>query len=279
MTVIAFVGSVFSPYYAWARRRGPADAENHCALNVALYGERARRWAMTERGRGAIARDEASFAIGPSSLAWNGRELTIDICEVTVPWPLPLRGKVRVVPSALNEVAFALDGQQRHRWQPIAPCCRVSVDFDHPDLHWRGDGYFDINHGDAPLEHDFQSWQWSRAATRSGAVISYDAIARDHAISPLALHVDHTGRLEPIAPLVDCRLPKTLWRVERSARADAGAPVRVVSTLEDAPFYARSHLAARVHGEDVAVMHESLSLDRFQMPIVQAMLPFRMPRW
>ncbi|RYX95695.1 MAG: hydratase, partial [Bradyrhizobiaceae bacterium] len=24
--------------------------------------------------------------------------------------------------------------------------------------------------------------------------------------------------------------------------------------------------------------HESLSLDRFKMPIVQAMLPFRMPR-
>ena len=37
LTLIAFVGSVFSPYYAWARRRGQADAENHCALNLALY--------------------------------------------------------------------------------------------------------------------------------------------------------------------------------------------------------------------------------------------------
>jgi carotenoid 1,2-hydratase len=25
-------------------------------------------------------------------------------------------------------------------------------------------------------------------------------------------------------------------------------------------------------------MHESLALDRFRMPVVQAMLPFRMPR-
>jgi len=25
-------------------------------------------------------------------------------------------------------------------------------------------------------------------------------------------------------------------------------------------------------------MHESLSLDRFKLPVVQAMLPFRMPR-
>ena len=123
---------------------------------------------MTERGRGAIMRDAESFEIGPSRLAWTGRELTIEINEVTVPWPLPLRGKVRVVPTALNEIAFTLDAAGRHRWQPIAPCCRVSVDFDHPDLHWRGDGYFDINHGDAPLERDFKSWQWSRAATRTG---------------------------------------------------------------------------------------------------------------
>src|SRR5206468_9567349 len=64
---------------------------DHCALNVALYGARARRWSMTERGRGAIVRDAESFKIGPSRLAWTGRELTIEINEVTVPWPLPLR--------------------------------------------------------------------------------------------------------------------------------------------------------------------------------------------
>ncbi|WP_246739343.1 hydratase [Bradyrhizobium aeschynomenes] len=279
LTIIAFVGSVFSPYYAWARRRGPADPENHCALNVALYGARARRWSMTERSSRAIARDNQRFAVGPSHLEWNGRELMIEVNEVTVPWPLPLRGKVRVVPTALNEIAFTLDAEGRHRWQPIAPCCRVSVDFDHPDLHWRGDGYFDINHGDAPLERDFTSWQWSRAATRTGTVVSYDTVARAGVDKTIALHVDPDAKLERIAPLLESPLRKTLWRVDRSARADADTSVRVVSTLEDAPFYARSHLAARIRGEDAAVMHESLSLDRFQMPIVQAMLPFRMPRW
>ncbi len=270
---------MFSPYYAWARRRGAADPENHCALNVALYGPTAKRWAMTERGRSAILRDATSFSIGPSRLAWNGRELAIEINEVTVPWPLPLRGRVRVVPTALNEVAFTLDAAGRHRWQPIAPCCRVSVDFDHPDLRWRGDGYFDLNHGDAPLERDFRGWQWSRATTRTGTVISYDTIARDRADTSIALHVDPDGKLGQISRLTETLLRKTRWRIGRSARADADAPVRVVSTLEDAPFYARSHLAARVRGEDAAVMHESLSLDRFRMPIVQAMLPFRMPRW
>lgn len=270
---------MFSPYYAWARRRGAADPDNHCALNVALYGQRARRWAMTERGRGAVARDATSFAIGRSHLAWTGRELAIDISEIAVPTPRPVRGRVRVVPSALNKLVFPLDAAGRHRWQPIAPVCRVSVDFRDPDLRWHGDGYFDINHGDAPLEQDFHSWQWSRAATRSGTVISYDTIARDHADKTIALHVDPAAHLQQIAPLAAAPLCRTLWQVARSARADAGTPARVVGTLEDAPFYARSHLAARVLGEDVAVMHESLSLDRFKMPLVQAMLPFRMPRW
>ncbi len=56
LTLIAFVGSVFSPFYADARRRGRAEAIDHCAINVALYGD-VRRWAMTERDRGAVRPD------------------------------------------------------------------------------------------------------------------------------------------------------------------------------------------------------------------------------
>ena len=36
LTLIAFIGSVFSPYYARALRRGPAAAENHVSMNVAF---------------------------------------------------------------------------------------------------------------------------------------------------------------------------------------------------------------------------------------------------
>ena len=46
LTVIAFIGSVFSPYYKASGRSAP---ENHISLNVALYGPRGRRWTMTER--------------------------------------------------------------------------------------------------------------------------------------------------------------------------------------------------------------------------------------
>src|SRR5664279_1621998 len=37
LTFIAFIGSVFSPYYAWARRHGNAEPLNHSAFNIALY--------------------------------------------------------------------------------------------------------------------------------------------------------------------------------------------------------------------------------------------------
>jgi carotenoid 1,2-hydratase len=58
LTVIGLIGSVFSPYYARARRRGVGDPLNHCAVNAVLYGPRAKRWAMTERDRSALWRSE-----------------------------------------------------------------------------------------------------------------------------------------------------------------------------------------------------------------------------
>ncbi len=89
LTVIAFVGSVFSPYYHWRGRRDPDD---HCAFNVALYGPRGARWAMTERGKPAVHRERAAFAIGPSAMVWRGDALTIEIHEIAAPWPRRVRG-------------------------------------------------------------------------------------------------------------------------------------------------------------------------------------------
>ena len=90
LTIIAFIGSVFSPYYALARAAaGAADPLNHCALNVALYGERGKRWAMTERGRAARAARRARVcSIGPSALRWDGdRARRSTSTRVAVPLP------------------------------------------------------------------------------------------------------------------------------------------------------------------------------------------------
>jgi len=96
ITLIAFIGSVFSPYYAAARRRGPADPRHYVALNVALYGD-VRRWTMTERGRTRLHTDATQMVVGPSALTWRDDRLTFDINEVTMPIPSRLRGTVRVI--------------------------------------------------------------------------------------------------------------------------------------------------------------------------------------
>lgn len=268
---------MFSPYYAWARTRRPVPAENHVALNVALYGPRAR-WAMTERGAGALARSADSFVVGPSSLAWDGTALTIAIDEVAVPLPQRLRGTVRLFPSALTGHAEVLAGAGRHRWRPIAPVARVEVAMDRPALAWTGHGYWDANAGDEPLEDGFACWTWSRAPVGSGAAVLYDAIRRDGTAASLALRFGADGRVARAEAPPEAALPGTLWRIPRRTRADDGTTPRVLATLEDAPFYARSTLATRLYGEDTTAVHESLSLDRFRTRWVKLLLPFRMPR-
>lgn len=278
LTLIAFVGSVFSPYYAWARARGAADPLQHCALNVALYGAHGKRWALTERRRSAIRRTRDTLVVGPSSVSWDGGALTVDIDEVTFPMPSRIRGRVRLFPKAVVARPVALDAAGRHQWIPIAPCARVEVALEQPGLHWVGAGYFDSNAGDAPLEDDFQGWHWSRADLRNGTCVLYDVARRDGTNFALARHFDPAGNAREIAPPPLAGLPRTRWRIERATRSDGGAPACVQTTLEDTPFYARSMVRAQVQGTPVSAIHESLSLDRFRAAWVKLLLPFRMPR-
>ena len=279
LTIIAFVGSVFSPYYSRARKRGAGDPENFCALNVALYGDGGKRWALTERSRAALHRTPTTLAIGPSSIDWNGSSLAIRIDEITSPLPSRIRGLVRLHPSSPTHRTFGLDAAGRQRWSPLAPCSRVEVDLDRPGLRWSGPAYLDSNAGDAPLEQDFMRWDWSRAAVRDGTAVLYDVTRRDGDHFCLALRCDASGRVEDFAPPPRAPLPPgTIWRVQRATRADSGHDPAVVQTLEDTPFYARSVVATRLLDQSVTSMHESLSLDRFRSGWVQMLLPFRMPR-
>jgi carotenoid 1,2-hydratase len=278
LTVIAFIGSVFSPYYAWSRRGGAADPANHCALNVALYGRRSGRWSMTERGAAHVARERSHLSIGRSTLRWTGDALDIAVDEVCAPVPRRVRGSIRLSPSALGDSSFALDGGGRHLWTPFAPCAHVEVRLVDPDIRWSGDAYFDSNHGDEPLETAFQHWTWSRASVPGGTVVLYDVTPRVAAPHSLALHFGHDAAAESIAVPPSVTLPSTGWRVARRTRADLSGGARVVKTLEDAPFYSRSLLETHLLGARAPAIHESLDLDRFRSPWVQCLLPFRMPR-
>ena len=286
LTLIAFIGSVFSPYYAWARRRGDPNPLNHCALNVALYGPRASRWAMTERGAARLSREASVLRIGPSGLHWIDDGMTIDIDEVCAPLPRRIRGTIRLQPSALGDLSFVMDASGRHRWTPFAPCARIDVRLEEPALRWSGLAYFDSNCGAEPLEDAFRHWTWSRASVPGGTVVLYDTAARADAHArpadapdcALALRFGPDAAAQAIDPPPVVRLPTTGWRVPRLTRADAGHGARLVRTLEDAPFYSRSLLNTRLLGSAAPAIHESVDLDRFRARWVRCLLPFRMPR-
>jgi carotenoid 1,2-hydratase len=273
--VIAFVGSVFSPYYAWSGRADPLD---HCAINVALYGPTGQRWAMTERRRDAVVREGATLTIGPSSVSWHGEGLTIRLDEVTAPAPSRIRGTIEIRPEALVGQTFALDGAGRHRWRPIAPRADVEVTLTSPAGGWRGKGYFDTNAGEAPLQDAFSAWDWSRVHRDRDTLLFYDVQTRDDGFANLAMRVSPTGEMEAVRAPPQSPLATTFWRIRRNVRGDAARPPRLRRTLEDTPFYARSALDGHYDGEAAEVIHESLDLDRLRSPIIQAMLPFRMPR-
>ena len=279
LTVIAFVGSVFSPYYAAARRRGGADPQDHCAINVAVYGEHGKRWSMTERGRGAIRRTQDRFVVGPSAVTWQAGTLTVQIDEIAVPWPRRIRGEVRLRADALVDHPVALDAAGRHHWTALAPCARVEVDLEAPARRWSGHGYLDMNSGDEPLEDGFSSWHWSRCALADGSTaVLYEVQRRAGDREGFGLRFDRRGAVHAFPPPAQAALPGTGWGIARGTRADDAAKARVRRTLEDTPFYARSVLSSRLLGEEVTAVHESLSLDRFRSRWVQALLPFRMPR-
>jgi carotenoid 1,2-hydratase len=275
--VIAFVGSVFSPYYAWARRRGAADPDNFCALNVALYG-RTRRWAMTERGSRHCARDARLFQIGPSRVTWDGTRLCIDVHERCVPIPRALRGRIVVQPERLFNFSTALEPSGSHRWGPIAPSARVDVDFDSPDLRWTGHAYLDSNEGDTPIATACREWDWSRSRMADGStVVLYDVQgSQDAGDRLLSLRFGVDGQVDPVPAPPRQRLPRTLWGIARRMRSDG--PVRVIDQLEDTPFYQRAVLQSELLGERALSFHETLNVPRLVSPVVQAMLPWRMPR-
>jgi carotenoid 1,2-hydratase len=257
---------------------GRGAPDNHVSLNVALYGPSSNRWAMTERGRNSLSREQGALCIGPSAMVWDGDTLTISFDERGAPIPRRIKGVVKVRPEALAMQTFALDADARHRWTPVATRARIEVLLDDPDLSWNGSGYFDSNAGDRPLEEGFTHWNWSRAHLARDTVVLYEGSRRDGSDFALALRFDPTGHATTVAPPPLVELPKTGWRVPRATRADADASVSIRRSWEDTPFYSRTELETRLFGEPVTAIHESLSLDRLRAPVVRFMLPFRMPR-
>lgn len=288
LSIIAFVGSVFSPYYAWAGRTRP---ENHCAINIGLYGRGLTYWAMTERPEKAIGRTEDQFKIGPSSLVWDGSRLVIDFDEYTAPLPRRIKGRVTIHTGGPLGRTYQLTQAGNHRWTPYAPSARVDVALSHPDLSFSGYGYFDSNRGDEPLEDGVKTWTWARShmPLKNGhagqqapdSCVLYDVVPRRAEEAPLrfGLRLAPDGSAERFDVPETERLSTSLWQMQRQVPADrAGTHPKILRTCEDSPFYTRSIARFSALGQDAIGMHESLNMDRFRSGLMKAVMPVRMPR-
>ncbi|RFC64963.1 carotenoid 1,2-hydratase [Fulvimarina endophytica] len=233
---------------------------------------------MTERGSRDLSRSAGVLSVGPSAMEWDGDCLTVTIDEITPLIPRRVRGTVKLYPEALQHRPMPLDRAGRHCWWPIAPCARVEARFEDPGLAWNGHGYLDFNTGAEPLEDRFVSWNWSRACVPGGAAVLYDLIERDGETLTLAIKFDPKADVIDFEPPALKRLATSFWRMKRTTRTEDPDGTRVGKTLEDSPFYARSLVETTLFGTKTVAMHESLDLDRFRNPVVQTMLPYKMPR-
>lgn len=279
MTIIVFVGSVFSTYYAVDRWRKHGNPLRHCAVNVSVWQKNRYLWAFTERGQKAVARSPERIDIGPSNLSWDGNEFRVELSEWAWPIPRRVQGQIRIIPTGLGSRSILLDGAGWHRWRPIAPHATVEVQLDRPFMRWTGHGYVDQNTGMEPLEDTFSSWTWSRARLQRETAIFYDLERRKEGGLSVAMRARSDGSIEEMhepPPIAVCS--PTRWQLARSTRADDGRPPQLLRTMEDGPFYARSLWQSQVLGETATVLQESLDLDRLGRPWSRVMVPYRNPR-
>ncbi|MFD1341217.1 carotenoid 1,2-hydratase [Litorisediminicola beolgyonensis] len=275
ISIIAFIGSVFSPWYRWSGRHDP---ENHVCINVATYGP-GGRFTMTDRGRSALRQSEDRFQVGPSALSWNGDTLVIEVNELAAP-PLPgrVRGTIHVKPAAITDVELPLTPDGAHIWRPFAPVAEIEVDMEARGWQWSGHGYFDANFGTRALEEDFSYWTWGRYPTASGATCFYDATRRDGTELSAGARFGSDGSAEMIALPPRRPFRRSLWQVKRETRGDAKTTPRQVKGMLDAPFYSRSMVQTVLDGAKTVGVHEALDLTRFAKPWLKPMIALRVPR-
>ena len=286
LVIIAFIGTAFSPSYFRARRREPCEPRRFCAINAALYTPEHHRWAFTEYRDGGLDLSSHRFGLGGNSLSWEDGRLRVQVAERGAPVPRALAADVTLQPEMASSLVWPLHRNGRHYWSPIVPRARVSVRLTQPAMSWQGNGYLDSNWGEGALEDDFRGWTWLRGhGLRSTQIVfaptpttaqGRDEAARDRDHARLFRFERDSARLSILDPPPAAELPRTSWRIARSVASDMNHMPRLRRTLENTPFYARSLVHTRLSGEPLLVMHESLSLERFQSAWVRSLLPFRM---
>jgi carotenoid 1,2-hydratase len=274
ISIIGFIGSVFSPWYRWAGRKNP---HNHSCINLAMYGK-GWRWTMTERGEKALEQSSDQLKIGPSSFVWDNQKLKINIDEISTPHMNRIKGTVTIDPSIITNVEIPLTDDGAHIWRPFAPTAQIKVELNRPGWTWSGHGYFDANFGTRALEQDFSYWTWARFPQKNGSIAFYEANRRKKDPLSIALKFHKDGKVEKLVPPPKATLSRSLWLIKRETRADEGYKPKQVKHMLDAPFYTRSAVKTKIFGEETIGVHETLDLDRFANPLIKPLLAVRVPR-
>ena len=278
VSVIAFIGSVFSPWYKWSGRKKP---QNNVCLNVATYGKKSR-FTMTDRGQSALIQETHKLTIGPSSLIWDNskKELIIHVDEISsLPLITRLKGTITLKPSGITNVELPLTKEGTHVWRPFAPTAKIEVNLNRPEWQWEGHGYFDANFGTRALEQDFDYWTWGRFPIGKGTSCFYDLELRSKENYQFEYHFKSNGLAEKItdAPK-NSKFSRSLWGIKRQTRCDNQDKPKQEKSLLDAPFYSRATVSTRIKGIKTVGVFEALDLRRFRNPLLMFMLAVRVPR-
>ena len=213
LTMIIFVGHVFSPHYFRARQTETEPKlrpESFCAFNISLHAltnsavkqlGSPSLWVLNEYSTNApelpaqqVQRDCHSFKINDSQWLQTKDEVLININEVTKAFfqrmSSKIIGQVRLKLKRFHH-EIPLDHARKHHWMAIAPFAEINVDLEQPNLSFKGRAYHDGNWGEEPLENAFKSWTWSRAELSQGTCVLYDINEHNRQEKPRALFFPH----------------------------------------------------------------------------------------
>ncbi len=266
---IFMVGSLFSPRYSVAARRGGLPRE-HCAVNFALYHRGIRKcWVLSEY---PMMEQESPdrLRIGRSTLSYTGGSVRMEVEERTAPWGRPVKARLVLDPLTPLGEEVQLVPELPHWWQPVAPRASAKLEVDTEGVRTEGLGYHDTNHGAEQLGMRLSGWHWSRTHGVDETVVDYllpDGVAPVRVTAEPGCVRCERGTSGEVPPT-----ERTGWglRVPRHLRAGntvVGAP----RLLESSPFYAR--VQARQEGLDT--LGEVADFRRFHSPLIRWMAHFR----
>ncbi|MCP3058751.1 carotenoid 1,2-hydratase [Myxococcus sp. K38C18041901] len=267
---IFMLGSLFSPRYSVAARRGGRPME-YSAVNFALYHEGVRRlWVLSEYPH-AQMESPGRLRIGRSTLTYGEDGVVcMEVDDWTAPWGRPVSARLTLEPLTPMGEVVRLMPELPHYWQALAPRAKAKLEVSSLGVTAEGLGYHDTNHGEELLGERLAGWHWARTHREDTTVVDYHL---PDGVAPLRMTACSSGvRCERGEEPQSRPTVITGWGLRVPSRLESGnTVVGQARLLESSPFYAR--LEARKGALDC--MGEVADFRRFHSPFIRWMAHFR----